>query len=65
MTKFPADWNRFGRTAGPKRNKQMANYANTLVAFWDGKSRGTKNMIDLAKCRGLNFFMYQVTSNEI
>jgi hypothetical protein len=27
----------------------MANYADTLVAFWDGKSRGTKNMIQLAE----------------
>jgi hypothetical protein len=53
LTKFPANWNKFGRAAGPKRNEQMANYADTLIAFWDGKSRGTKNMIDLAKCRGL------------
>ena len=31
----------------------MANYANALIAFWDGKSRGTKNMIDLSKQLGL------------
>ena len=60
ITRFPADWKRFGRAAGPKRNLQMANYADTLIAFWDGKSRGTKNMIDLAGQLGLhlkiNFF---------
>ena len=53
LTKFPADWKRFGRAAGPKRNQKMANYADALIAFWDGESKGTKHMFDLAKCRGL------------
>lgn len=44
---FPADWDKHGRAAGPIRNEQMAEYADALVAFWDGKSRGTKGMIDL------------------
>jgi len=35
LTKFPADWKRFGRAARPKRNKQMAIYAAALIAFWD------------------------------
>jgi glycerophosphoryl diester phosphodiesterase len=65
ITQFPADWKRYGRAAGPKRNEQMANYADVLIAFWDGKSKGTKHMIQLAECRGLNVFMYQITSNEI
>lgn len=43
---FKADWNQYGKSAGPIRNKQMAEYADTLVAVWDGKSPGTKNMID-------------------
>jgi len=49
ITQFPANWNKYGKSAGPKRNQQMANYADALIAFWDGKSKGTKNMIDLAK----------------
>ena len=53
ITRFPADRKRFGRAAGPKRNEQMANYADALIAFWDEKSRGTKNMIDLAKIKNL------------
>ncbi|WP_111709093.1 DUF2493 domain-containing protein [Lutibacter citreus] len=53
VTKFPADWKRFGKAAGPKRNEQMANYADALIAFWDGKSRGTMNMIDLSEQFGL------------
>ena len=46
---FPADWNTYGKAAGYKRNEQMAQNADALVAFWDGKSRGTKHMIDLAR----------------
>ncbi|WP_197026348.1 hypothetical protein [Polaribacter sp. Hel_I_88] len=51
--RFPAEWNKFGKAAGPVRNKEMAIYADALIAFWDGKSRGTKNMIQLAKQNGL------------
>jgi len=55
---FPANWNKYGKAAGPKRNQQMANYADALVAFWDGKSRGTKNMIELANKRKLNVLIF-------
>lgn len=40
-----ADWDTHGRAAGPIRNQQMAEYADQLVAIWDGKSKGTANMI--------------------
>jgi hypothetical protein len=60
LTQFPADWKRFGRAAGPKRNEQMANYANALIAFWDGESKGTKHMIKLAKNNNLEIYMYQI-----
>lgn len=53
IKRFDADWYKYGRSAGPRRNKQMAEYADALLAYWDGKSRGTKNMIDLAKANGL------------
>ena len=46
---FPANWNKYGKRAGFIRNKQMGDYATHLIAFWDGKSRGTKNMIDYMK----------------
>jgi len=48
VKEFPADWDKNGKAAGPIRNKQMAEYADALIAFWDGKSKGTKNMIDQA-----------------
>lgn len=43
---FYPDWNRLGKAAGMIRNHQMGYYADYLVAFWDGKSKGTKDMID-------------------
>lgn len=51
---FPADWKKYGRAAGMMRNAQMADIANALIAFWDGKSSGTKNMIDTAMKKKLN-----------
>lgn len=50
---FPADWKNYGKSAGPIRNKQMADYSDALIAFWDGKSKGTKNMIELAREDGM------------
>ncbi len=49
----PADWNAHGKSAGFIRNVQMANSADALIAFWDGKSHGTKHMIDTAINKGL------------
>lgn len=51
VEKYPADWNRDGKAAGPIRNAQMAMVADALIAFWDGNSRGTQNMIDLARLK--------------
>ena len=48
ITRFPADWNK-GKSAGYIRNEKMANYADALIAFWNGMSRGTEHMINLAK----------------
>lgn len=53
VKRFPAQWHRYGRSAGYRRNVQMAEYADALVAFWDGKSRGTQHMIDVAQKYGL------------
>jgi len=58
LKQFPAAWSKFGRGAGVIRNAEMANYADVLIAFWDGKSRGTRNMINLAKKKGLKIYVY-------
>lgn len=44
VKKFPADWDRFGKSAGHKRNAQMAEYADALLLIWDGQSKGSAGM---------------------
>lgn len=48
--RYPADWNRYGKRAGYVRNQQMLDEGkpDTVLAFWDGKSRGTAMMIELS-----------------
>lgn len=51
---FPANWNQYGKSAGFIRNREMAQYADFLIVFWDGESKGTKHMIDLMKKENKN-----------
>jgi hypothetical protein len=44
---FNAEWERLGRKAGPMRNVEMSIYGDGLIAFWDGKSKGTAHMISV------------------
>lgn len=50
---YPADWDKYGKSAGYKRNVQMANAADACVVFWDGKSKGSEHMINIAKAKNL------------
>ena len=71
VSRFPADWDTFGRAAGYVRNTQMAKYAmaddnyGVLIAFWDEKSKGTKHMIDLAEKNGLEVHIVRFDNDEI
>jgi hypothetical protein len=51
----PADWEKLGRRAGPIRNEEMAKISNFAIIFWDGKSRGSANMAELAEKYKLTF----------
>ena len=62
---YPADWKTYGRSAGFKRNEQMGDIANALIAFWDGKSHGTKHMIEYAKNKGLKIRIYNYGEEKI
>jgi len=44
VTRFPPDWEKLGKAAGPVRNRQMAEYGDALLLIWDGESVGSKNM---------------------
>ena len=46
---YPADWETYGRSAGPIRNREMVENADAVIAFWDGRSAGTASLISCAK----------------
>ena len=60
-TVFVPEWKTFGKRAGIVRNKEMLSYAQeehpVVVAFWDGKSRGTRNMIEIANKAGAEVYV--------
>ena len=62
LTKFPADWNQYGKSAGYIRNEEMAKYAKKdgiLFAFWDNSSKGTKHMISIASKYSIPTYIVQ------
>jgi dissimilatory sulfite reductase (desulfoviridin) alpha/beta subunit len=61
---FPANWSLHGKSAGFIRNTEMAENADALIAVWDGESRGTKMMIDIAKKKGLKVFVKNILKEE-
>jgi len=60
VERFPADWQQYGKAAGPIRNRQMVDNADALIVFWDGQSAGTRNMIMMAKKKGLAVRIYNM-----
>ena len=56
---MPADWRMYRTSAGPIRNQQMALVSDGLIAFWDGRSRGTKDMIEKATRANLEVHIYR------
>ena len=62
LTEFLPDYKQFGRVAPLKRNLQIIEYADIVLAFWDGKSRGTKYVIDNCRKTGVEVKVYIVKS---
>lgn len=62
ITVANARWNKdeYGLASGPLRNKDMAEYADNLIAIWDGSSSGTRDMIEKALDNGLNVHVEQI-----
>jgi len=60
VKQFPANWDLYGKSAGYRRNAEMANYADALIAFWNGESKGTMHMINLAKEKNLKVVIISV-----
>lgn len=55
---FKPDWDTYGKKAGFLRNQKIVQEADMLIAFWDGKSKGTKHSIDLAVQKGIPINIY-------
>lgn len=65
---FKADWKRYGRAAGPKRNDEMIVFIKekngVALYFWDGKSKGTKQCIESARRKGINVTIWDTTNGR-
>jgi predicted Rossmann fold nucleotide-binding protein DprA/Smf involved in DNA uptake len=60
-----ADWQQHGRSAGPMRNAQIVANADRIVAFWNGRSRGTLNTVALAVEAGLPVEIYDESGDPV
>lgn len=61
VKRFPANWDKYGKSAGYRRNVEMAKYADALFAFYDGMSKGTQHMLDIAKKEKLKVYRLLIT----
>ena len=68
FVEFKADWKKYGRAAGPKRNDEMVAFIKekngTALYFWDGESIGTKQCIESARRKGVDVTVWNTTTGE-
>lgn len=65
ILRYPADWARYGKGAGPVRNKQMAEIADFAIGFLSINSRGTADMIRTCRKLKVPLLVYHIESQEI
>ena len=67
LTVYPADWEKYGKSAGYKRNHTIIENCDNVIAFWDGRSNGTYHSINLAKKlkKGVEIIYYLDYNNEV
>ncbi len=61
---YPAHWEKHGKSAGPIRNLKMAQICDFVICFWDGKSKGTKSMIEYSKRFNKQCKVYYIKCND-
>lgn len=61
LTEFLPEYNKFGRAAPLRRNLQIIDYADVVIAIWDGKSKGTAYVIEQCKKQNKPIKVYKVT----
>lgn len=64
LKQFIPDWDRFGDSAGHRRNADMAVYGDWVFCFWDGQSKGTRGMIELARRAGKRLVVINYKEND-
>lgn len=62
IKEFPANWKKYSKRAGYLRNEQMADYADALIAVWDGSSKGTRHMINIAEEKSLKIHIWRLSN---
>lgn len=60
LTEFLPDYEKYGRAAPLKRNEKIVDYADLILAFWDEKSKGTKNVIDLSLKKNKKLVIHKI-----
>ena len=63
IIRYPAEWDKYGKKAGPIRNIKMAENCDIIICFWDGKSKGTQSLILHASKKGIPVFIKYINSN--
>jgi len=64
VIRFLPDWNKYGKKAGILRNIEMGDYCDIALIFWDGKSKGTKHMIDYLKKINKKFILVEFNNDK-
>ena len=64
LTRYSAQWGKYGKRAGPIRNMKMAEDCDIVICFWDGKSRGTQSLISYANKNGVPIFIQYIEPKE-
>ena len=60
LTEFLPEYHKYGRGAPLRRNLEIIDYADAVIAFWDGQSRGTKFVIEQCKYKQVKITIYKV-----
>jgi predicted Rossmann fold nucleotide-binding protein DprA/Smf involved in DNA uptake len=60
LTIMPAEWDKYGKGAGYRRNEEMAELGDAVLVLYDGISKGSKHMIELAKKHNKKVWVYYV-----
>ena len=65
LVEYLPDWDKYGKSAGFRRNSDIIDDSDAVMAFWDMESRGTLDSINKANERGLDVFIYNMKTQEI